>query len=125
MLDTPPPTTPTRQLFEDFVGQVSSLVSLETRLFRAELRETSSKVVTAAALGAGALVLAFGGIFALLAAFGLFLVRRHVAPDIAFLIVAAVAIACGGVLLFLARQILSKKLGAPRTVRQLSKLRPK
>ena len=125
MLDTPPPSTPTRQLFEDFVAQLSGLASLETRLFRAELRETSSKVLSAAGLTAGALILALGGILAVLAALGLFLVRLHVAPDLAFLIVAVVAIVCGGVLLLVARHVLSNKLGAPRTRRQLSMLRPK
>lgn len=125
MLDTPPPSTSTRQLFEDFVGQLSSLASLETRLFRAELRETSSKIVSAAGLTAGALILALGGCLATLAALGLFLVRLHVAPDLAFLIVAVLAIVCGGVLLLVARHVLSKKLGAPRTLRQLSMLRPK
>ena len=125
MLDTPPPSTPTRQLFEDFVEQLSQLASLETRLLRAELKETVSKLVSAAGLTAGAIVLALGGLLALLAALGLFLVRLHVAPDLAFLIVAVLALVCGGALLLVARHVLSKKLGAPRTLRQLSMLRPK
>lgn len=125
MLDTPPPSTPTRQLFEDFVEQLAKLASLETRLLRAELKESVSKLVSAAGLTACALVLALGGVFALLAALGLLLIRLHLPPDMAFLIVAVVALVCAGVLLLVARRVLSKKLGAPRTLRQLSMLRPK
>jgi hypothetical protein len=112
-------------LFEDFVEQLTQLASLETRLFRAELKEILSKLVSAAGLTAGAVVLALGGLLALLAALGLFLVRLHVPPDLAFLIVAVLAIVSGGVLLLVARRELSKKLGAPRTLRQFSMLRPK
>ena len=61
MLDTPP-STPTRQLFEDFIEQLSRLAALEARLFRSELRETSTKLVSAAGLIAGAIVLALSGI---------------------------------------------------------------
>ena len=124
MLDTPP-TTPTRQLFEEFVEQLSRLASLEAKLFRAEVRETSSKLLSAAGLVAGAFVLAVGGLFSLLAAAALFLVRLRLAHDLACLIVAVIVVAIGGVLLFTARQILSKKLGVPRSLRQLSMLRPK
>ena len=124
MLDTPP-TTPTRQLFEEFVEQLSRLASLEAKLFRAEVRETASNLLSAAGLVAGAFVLAVGGLFSLLAAAALFLVRLRLAPDLACLIVALIVVAIGGVLLFTARQILSKKLGVPRSLRQLSMLRPK
>jgi hypothetical protein len=124
MLDTPP-STPTRQLFEDFIEQLSRLAALEARLFRSELRETSTKLVSAAGLIAGAIVLALSGIITLSAAAALFLVRLHVPPDLACLIVALVVIAIGGALLFVARRILSKKLGVPRSLRQLSMLRPK
>ena len=72
MLDIPP-STPTRQLFEDFVEQLSQLASLEARLFRAELRETSSKLVSAVGLTAVAIILALGGLLTLLAAAALFL----------------------------------------------------
>ena len=124
MLDTPP-TTPTRQLFEEFVEQLSRLASLEAKLFRAEVRETASNLLSAAGLVAGAFVLAVGGLFSLLAAAALFLVRLRLAHDLACLIVAVIVVAIGGVLLFTARQILSKKLGVPRSLRQLSMLRPK
>lgn len=125
MLDTPPPSTPTRQLFEDFVEQLSGLASLEARLFRAELSETVSKIASAAGLTAGAVVLALGGFLILLAAAALFLVRLRVPPDVACLIVAVAAIVGAGALLLVARHVLSKKLGAPRTLRQVSMLRPK
>jgi putative superfamily III holin-X len=124
MLDTPP-STPTRQLFEDFVEQLAGLASLEARLFRAELSETLGKIASAAGLTAGALVLALGGLLVLLAAAALFLVRLRVAPDVACLIVAVVAIAGAVALLLVARRVLSKKLGVPRTLRQVSMLRPK
>ncbi len=124
MLDTPP-STPTRQLFEDFVEQLSRLASLEARLFRAELKETFSKMASAAGLTGGAIVLALGGFLVLLAAAALFLVRLRVPPDLACLIVAVVAIALAGALLLVVRRLLSKNLGVPRTLRQISKLRPK
>ncbi len=124
MLDTPP-STPTRQLFEDFAEQLSRLASLEARLFRAELKETFSKMASAAGLTGGAIVLALGGFLVLLAAAALFLVRLRVPPDLACLIVAVVAIALAGALLLVVRRLLSKNLGVPRTLRQISKLRPK
>ncbi len=124
MLDTPP-STPTRQLFEDFAEQLSRLASLEARLFRAELKETFSKMASAAGLTGGAIVLALGGFLVLLAAAALFLVRLRVPPDLACLIVAVVAIAVAGALLLVVRRLLSKNLGVPRTLRQISKLRPK
>jgi hypothetical protein len=104
MLDIPP-STPTRKLFENFVEQLSQLASLECRLFRAELKETSSKLVSAAGLTAGAIILALGGLLTLLAAAALFLVRLRVPPDVACVIVAVVAIAGGGALLLLARHL--------------------
>jgi uncharacterized membrane protein YbhN (UPF0104 family) len=124
MLDTPP-ATPTRQLFEEFVEHLSRFASLEARLLRAELKETSSKLVSAAGLIAGAVILVLGAFFSLLAAAALFLVRLRVAPDLACLIVALIVVAIGAVLFFTARQILSKKLGVPRSLRQLSMLRAK
>jgi hypothetical protein len=124
MLDIPP-STPTRELFENFGEQLSQLASLEARLFRAELKETSSKLVSAAGLTAGAIILALGGLLTLLAAAALFLVRLRVPPDVACVIVAVVAIAGGGALLLVARRLLSTRLGTPRSFRQLSMLRPK
>ena len=101
------------------------MASLEARLFRAELRETVSKIASAAGLTAGAVVLALGGFLILLAAAALFLVRLRVPPDVACVIVAVAAIAGACALLLVARHVLSKKLGTPRTLRQVSMLRPK
>ena len=124
MLDTPP-STPTRQLLAELSRQISELVSIEARLFRAELKETSSKLVSAAGMVACGFVLALGGLLALLAAAALFLIRLRVAPDLACVIVAVVGIAVGGGLVLAARHSLSSKIGTPRTLRQLSTLRLK
>ena len=119
MLDTPPSTS-TRQLLAELSRQISELVSIEARLFRAELKETSSKLVSAAGMVACGFVLALGGLLALLAAAALFLIRLRVAPDLACVIVAVVGIAVGGGLVLAARHSLSSKIGTPRTLRQLS-----
>ncbi len=124
MLDTPPSTS-TRQLLAELSRQISELVSIEARLFRAELKETSSKLVSAAGMVACGFVLALGGLLALLAAAALFLIRLRVAPDLACVIVAVVGIAVGGGLVLAARHFLSSKIGTPRTLRQLSTLRLK
>jgi uncharacterized membrane protein YqjE len=124
MLDTPPSTS-TRQLLAELSRQISELVSIEARLFRAELKETSSKLVSAAGMVACGFVLALGGLLALLAAAALFLIRLRVAPDLACVIVAVVGIAVGGGLVLAARHSLSSKIGTPRTLRQLSTLRLK
>ncbi|MBV8448317.1 MAG: phage holin family protein [Hyphomicrobiales bacterium] len=124
MLDTPP-STPTRKLFADFVEELSELASLETRLFRAELKETSSKLVTATGLLVAAIILAFGGFLTLLAAAALLLVRLRVPPDLACFIVAVLAFVLGGALLLTARHTVSGKMGVPRSLRQLSMLRLK
>ncbi|MBV8961889.1 MAG: phage holin family protein [Hyphomicrobiales bacterium] len=124
MLDTPP-STPTRKLFDDFVEELLGLASLEARLFRAELRETSSKLVSAVGLTVGGVILALGGLFTLLAAAALFLVRLRVPPDLACFIVAVLAFVIGGALLLAARHVVSGKLGVPRSLRQLSMLRLK
>jgi hypothetical protein len=114
MLDTPPSTS-TRQLLAELSRQIS-----EARLLRAELKETSSKLVSAAGMVACGFVLALGGLLALLAAAALFLIRLRVAPDLACVIVAAVGIAVGAGLVLAARHSLSSKIGTPRTLRQLS-----
>jgi Putative Actinobacterial Holin-X, holin superfamily III len=124
MLDTPP-STPTRQLFADLTGRISELMSIEARLFRAELSETSSKVLSAAGLGAFGIILALGGLLALLAAAALFLMRLDVAPDVSCLVVAVIAIVGAGALFLAARHFLSTRLGAPRSLKQLSTLRLK
>jgi hypothetical protein len=119
MLDTPPSTS-TRQLLAELSRQISELVSIEARLLRAELKETFSKLVSAAGMVACGFVLALGGLLALLAAAALFLIRLRVAPDLACVIVAAVGIAVGAGLVLAARHSLSSKIGTPRTLRQLS-----
>jgi hypothetical protein len=124
MLETPPAGS-TPQLLADLRRQISELVSIEARLFRAELSEASAHIGSAAGLTALGILLATGGAFALLAAAVLFLMRLNIAPDIACVVVAVIAIAGGGVLLLAVRRVLSTKIAAPRSLNQLWTLRLK
>jgi hypothetical protein len=94
----PLPHLPTRDVAAQLVAQLSEFVSLEARLVRAELSETVAKMLSSAGFLAGGFCVLLAALVILLGAAAAFLMRLHIAPDLACLIVAVVAIAIGAVL---------------------------
>lgn len=92
------PSRPTGDLIADVVNQLSGLISIEVRLFRAELSETSTKLLSGAGCLAGGFSILLAGLVILLAAAVGLLVRLGTAPDLACLIVAIASIAIGAIL---------------------------
>jgi hypothetical protein len=78
------------------------------------LGEKARAAVSGASLAAAGAVLLFAGVIVLLIAVGLVLARFGVPTDLAFIIVAAVAILAGGLLLYFAKQALSADNLVPR-----------
>ena len=112
----------TWELASRLIGQISGLAQTELRLVRAEIGEKANAVVQAAALLAGGVVLALGGFFILLEACVQALVARGFPPHWAGLIVAALAVAIAGLLLFRAMRVLKPANLAPsRSLAQLHK----
>jgi hypothetical protein len=114
--------TSTRHLLADLVTQVSDLLSIEARLVRAELSETASKATSGLALLASGFIVLLAGLIILSFAGAALLVRLGLAPDIACLIVAAVASIAGGALVLGGLQRLKPANLAPsRSLDQLAK----
>jgi hypothetical protein len=94
-----PPPTPTLQLVSDLFAQMRRLIAAEMSLAQAELAENASAASRGAtALAAGAALLG-AGLVILMAAASLALVRLGAPIDLAFLIVAVVAMTVGLLLL--------------------------
>jgi hypothetical protein len=119
----PSSRVPTKEVAARLVDQIGEFVSLETRLLHAELSETATKLASSVGFLAGGLCVLLAALVVLFGAAAAFLIRLNVAPDLACLIVAAVAIAIGGVLVFSGSRILrATNLVPVRAVRQLSLL---
>jgi hypothetical protein len=88
---------PTRQLMADLAIQLSDLVSIQTRLLRAELGEASAKLVSGMGWLAGGFSILLAGLVILLAAAVALLVRLGLPLDLACLAVAVGSMAIGGV----------------------------
>jgi Putative Actinobacterial Holin-X, holin superfamily III len=92
-------STPTLQLFEDFFKQCLQLISCEFNLVKSELPQSVGSLASAVSALVGGAVMMVAGIIIMLAAISLFLVRLGAAPDVAFLIVAAVSLLGGWMLI--------------------------
>ena len=90
---------PALDLFADLFGQVRELIRVELSLARAEVSERSSGIPSSIMAVVIGLILLPGAVGLILAAAGLFLLRFGVPLDLAFLIVAVVALAAGLLLL--------------------------
>jgi hypothetical protein len=89
----------TLELSHDVIDQVRDLVRVELSLFRAEMSERASELpYSLTAVGIGFVLLPVG-IGLILVAASLFLVRYGLPLDLAFLIVAVIAIAMSLILL--------------------------
>jgi Putative Actinobacterial Holin-X, holin superfamily III len=122
MLDTQQPPS-TRRLAGDLLSQIADLMSIEGRLIRAELNETSAKVTSAVIILAGGAVFAFGGLCMLMVAAAAALMRLGVAADMACLIVALVGLGVGSIVLLLGARALSSAEWLPtRSLRQLASI---
>jgi Putative Actinobacterial Holin-X, holin superfamily III len=116
-------STPTRQLFEDFFRQCLQLVSCEFNLIKSGFAQSAGSLASGvSALAAGAAIMV-AGLIIMLAAVGLFLVRLGAAPDVAFLIVAAVSLLGGWMLIKMGgRAMQPSGLLPTRSLFQLSSL---
>jgi hypothetical protein len=114
---------PTLNLFLDLLGEVRELMRIELSLARAEVSERASGIpssLTAVVAGLVILPVALG---LLLAAASLFLMRFGVPLDLAFLIVAVVAIAVSLVLLRVgAAGLKPSRLVPAKSISQISSL---
>jgi hypothetical protein len=104
----------TSHLVRELLAQSGELVIAELALVRAELGERARAAVNGAGLAAAGAALLFAGLIVLLIAVGLVLARLGVPTDVAFIIVAIVAILSGGLLLYFAKLALSAVNLVPR-----------
>jgi len=89
-------TTPSiMELFADLLRQVSTLLSLEFDLARAELAQSSSRAAVGLGKVAAGAVCLLAGLFFLLAAVCAFLVRLGLPVDLSCLIVAVAVMLAG------------------------------
>jgi hypothetical protein len=86
---------PTSELTAALVEKVSDFVSVELRLLRAEVAESSIKAISGVGWLAAGFAFLLGGVLMLLAGAGALLVSLGTQPDLACLIVAMAAIAIG------------------------------
>jgi Putative Actinobacterial Holin-X, holin superfamily III len=116
-------SVPTRQLLADLVQQISDLVSIEFRLFRAELGESSARASSGLGFLAGGLCVFLAALVILLIAAAALLVRLGAPPDLACLIVAIGALAVGAILVALGlRALKPAKLVPTRSLNQISSM---
>lgn len=116
-------STPTIPLIRGLLDDSLELVSVEASLARAELRESASAVCSGLALIAVGAGLLFCASIVLSIGVAYLLLRTGVAIDYAFLIVAACALASGGMFMLAGRRALSPSRLMPRkSLAQLSAL---
>ena len=112
---------PTREVAAQLLNQVSEFVSLEARLLRAELSEAVAKTLSSARFLAGGFCVLLAALVILLGAAAAFLMRLHIAPDLACLIVAVLAIAIGAALVISgSRSLRAANFVPARSLRQAS-----
>jgi hypothetical protein len=117
------PHMPTRELAGQLVDQIGEFVSLEARLLRAELSESTTRLVSSFGYLASGFCVLLAALVILLGAAAAFLMRLTVAPDVACLIVAVAAIAIGAVLVISgSRSLRAASLVPTRSLRQVSLL---
>ena len=82
-------------LFSDLSREISTLIRSEMALARTELSQTASRIGRHAAVITGGGVLACGGVYAVIAAAVLLLVRGGLTPWVAALVVGLAVVALG------------------------------
>lgn len=113
----------TLELLLDLLGQVRELTRVEASLVRAEISERAGNIPSSLMAVVVGLVLLLIGLGLILVAGGLFLLRFGVPLDLAFLVVAAVAIAVSFVLLRLgAVRLKPSRLVPYKSISQISSL---
>jgi len=116
-------SVPTRDLMAELVDQVSDLVAVEARLLRAELNETSARLISSIGCLAGGFSVLLAALVILLAAAAALLMRLGVAPDLACLIVGLVGMAIGGGLaMWGVHSLRARSLLPERSLRQMTSL---
>jgi hypothetical protein len=92
----PPDARSLGDLFSDLTREVTTLIRSEVALARTELSDSASRIGRHAALIAGGAILACGGLYAVIAAVVLLLVRAGLTPWVAALLVGLGILAAGG-----------------------------
>ncbi len=119
----PPRSVPISRLTGDLVDRLARLVSVEIRLMRAELAESSARALSGIGWVAGAFCLLLAGLVMLLAAAAALLTRLGLAPDVACLLIAAAAITIGAALAAFGLGTFKKVSFVPkRALRQIASL---
>jgi len=116
-------SVPTRELTAELIEQISDLILVEGRLLRAELQETSTRLLSGMVCLAGGFCVLLAALVILLAAGAALLMRLGLAPDLACLVAAAVGLAAGGGLaLWGVKSLKARSLLPERSLRQVSSL---
>jgi hypothetical protein len=114
---------PTRELTAELVAQIGDLIAIEARLLRAEMKDTSARLLSSAGCLAGGACVTLAALVILLAAGAALLVRLGLAPDVACLIAAIVALAIGaGLVMWGIHSLKAQSLLPERSWRQVSSL---
>jgi Putative Actinobacterial Holin-X, holin superfamily III len=117
------PRVPTRQLIADLVNQIADLTSIEARLMRAELSDSSTKAASGVGYLAGGFGILLAALVILLAGAASLLIRLGMPTDAACLIVAVGATAIGAILVAWGiRSLRPSNLAPVRSLNQVSTL---
>jgi hypothetical protein len=122
-MDARPTTTPTLQLLLELIRQGRELLTVEISLARSELKERSSSISLSISVVVAGAFLILAGIFMVLVALSLFLRRVGMPLDLAFVIIAIVAMLSGWILVRYGAQALKPSRLMPlKSISQISSL---